>query len=710
MNASNSERLPFPKDKWDGRFGWFWYNDQEIFHDGEGDIDAKVKKFADEGINHLITFSCTHFRWSFRRHWPLLTETLATIARCCHRHGVYVTEHHSAVLTHDVSDENSKDYLGRVLKVRKSSVESWPGLIDDCESDPMINGVRLSSMRQVQGSDSSYSKTPYKSMILCPNNPNYRKAYFDYLESLYAVGIDGIMTDDLHFFGEGCACPQCRALFKEKHGHVMPESGEDWKRWHGNYDNPSFREWLHFRYRSMEDFHLAVDNHYESLGLRLLRPDYQSHCLNSNPTASCLENKPTLGWVFQEACFSHVIRYSWIHFLIEQSHRQMVARQRDIPHMIMFYPDREDSMRFSWGLAKYCGALFTGTPEGKKIDFSEKKLRQFEDLHKSALFGTTKLADIAFFDSKRNRELDKDFWHLSGLNFWIQACVMDNLQFELVQADEADRLRDFKVIALVKHALLSDDEVKLLKRYVREGGVLMFYQKAGVLDYSGARRDEARLRKLWGFDFPEASDFNDDVIETSCDKGQYVFVGDEVGKSVNFIERDGTERENTSDYMFNVTVDRWTETAKPLVYDGKYAKLHDKQEALSNLLNGYLGDGISIKLSNVPEGVLASAFSLDGENELAVHVVNAVNCFDVPEGTPLSHADEIPFPDLTPYGTAAIAVLIPQSMTKTLQGQCVFHSLDHLDGSPLDVETSSTRVTISLPLNLLKDYGLIRIR
>ncbi len=46
-----------------------------------------------------ITFSCTHFRWSFFRDWELLTRRLAMIVRACHKHGIYVTEHHSSHLT-----------------------------------------------------------------------------------------------------------------------------------------------------------------------------------------------------------------------------------------------------------------------------------------------------------------------------------------------------------------------------------------------------------------------------------------------------------------------------------------------------------------------------------------------------------------------------------------------------------------------------------
>ena len=64
---------------------------------------------------------------------------------------------------------------------------------------------------------------------MCFNNPDYRKVYFDYLESLYKVGIDGIMTDDVQYFGDGnaCTCEHCRRLFYEKTGYSLP-SPDEW--------------------------------------------------------------------------------------------------------------------------------------------------------------------------------------------------------------------------------------------------------------------------------------------------------------------------------------------------------------------------------------------------------------------------------------------------------------------------------------------------
>ena len=62
------------ENPWRARYAWFWYNSAEIWQFTQADMDAKVKKYADAGFTHLITFSCTHFRWSFRPWWKEINE------------------------------------------------------------------------------------------------------------------------------------------------------------------------------------------------------------------------------------------------------------------------------------------------------------------------------------------------------------------------------------------------------------------------------------------------------------------------------------------------------------------------------------------------------------------------------------------------------------------------------------------------------------
>ncbi len=115
-------------NKWDAKFGFFWYNDDEIFKFTQEDFDEKAKSFADVGINIVITFSCTHFRFSMYEHWDIITKCLKKIVIACHKYNIQVVEHHSSHLTFDPLNEEEWKFFERTLKKRHSSIESWDNI------------------------------------------------------------------------------------------------------------------------------------------------------------------------------------------------------------------------------------------------------------------------------------------------------------------------------------------------------------------------------------------------------------------------------------------------------------------------------------------------------------------------------------------------------------------------------------------------------
>jgi hypothetical protein len=143
------------KISWDTRFGFFWYNDEEIFHFSQEDFNKKAKAFADSGINTVITFSCTHFRWTWRPYWRIINETIEKIVDACHRYGIRVVEHHSSHLTLDPLDSEDWDYIDRILGMKRSSIDSWKGLREHFGKDYLIDGKPFSSFRQIDGGPAS---------------------------------------------------------------------------------------------------------------------------------------------------------------------------------------------------------------------------------------------------------------------------------------------------------------------------------------------------------------------------------------------------------------------------------------------------------------------------------------------------------------------------------------------------------------------------
>ena len=626
-------REPISKltDPWDARFGFFWYNDREIFEASQADLDRQAEELAAAGINQVITFSCTHFRWSFQRHWEELTEVLGRVVEACHRSGIGVTEHHSSHLTFNPLDDEGVRYLERILAVRGSSLASWPHLLEDGLADPEIAGAPLSSFRQLDGRTGEWARSSYQGWCMCFNNPDYRRAYLKYLETLYAVGVDGIMTDDVQWFGEGhaCACPHCRRLFAERTGYELPEPGTAWERWYGNYDGPSFSAWLDFRLRSNEDFHAAVKAHYETLSLRPLRPNYVSTALNRNPTAYSLETLPDLDWVFQECCFSTIIRYSWPHWAVEAAHRYAVGRRRGIPSMSMFYPDRWDTMLFTWGLAMSWGGLYLATPEGKSLGAEEARLRAFERKHARLLRGQRKVARLAFYDSRRNRELygQAEARSLCAMKTWMQACYRTNLPFDLFQQEELERLAEYEVVVLNEVAVLAEEEMVALRSFVLNGGALVWTGATGTRGESGMRRTQEFVARSWGLDSVAGTADGDEVVVHAVGRGRLVLAPGDLG---------------LGPYETAHNADRWQAEEARVPFPGVPAEARRTWREITGLLVGLIPGGPDLSVQNLPDGVTATVLATADGDALMVHLVNAAGTLAA-EGE-VGHSDAIPFP------------------------------------------------------------------
>ena len=148
---------------WNQRLSFIWYNDDELFRYTDEDFDRKAKAYADSGINVVITFSCTHFRYDFYNYWDTIFDCVAKLVKACHKYGIKVVDHASCTLTHNPLNDEDIQSLLNTLKVRKSSIDSWPGLLEYATDNNVTvnNGHKLSDFRQIDGRTGEWARTPY---------------------------------------------------------------------------------------------------------------------------------------------------------------------------------------------------------------------------------------------------------------------------------------------------------------------------------------------------------------------------------------------------------------------------------------------------------------------------------------------------------------------------------------------------------------------
>ena len=695
----NLRQLPYPKNFWEHNFGFFWYNDREIFEWNQDDFERKAKEFANAGINHVITFSISHFRFSFHKYWGLINDTLAKLVAACHKYGIYVTEHHSAVYMFRSDSPEREELMLKRFSKRNSSPANWPGFIEDTKEDLIINNRNISDMVEIDPTTGKrYISEQFASYILCPNNPDFVKMYLEYLESVYHTGVDGIMTDDVSMeFANyddredaplNCACKHCREKFYSFTGYKLPECGEDWVKWRHNRETPDFIAWMQFRKKSVRDFHVAVKEHYENLGLKLLRPNYSATTIFwTNPGGYCFDLLPKLDWAFIENTFEHIIRYSWTEWIVEHYHRFALSRHRNIPAMAMYYPDREDTLRFCWALSLNSGIKYLGTTHDSSINLNlwEKDLRNFEKKQRHNLETNRKFSKIAFYFSRLTRDFYPEYEERSRKSqvSWLLACELKNIPCDMLLPEELDRLDEYEVLILNETAIMKDCEIESIRDFVTNGGKLVW------LGNNAHRRENFSTRnfkEIWGIEK------NKDNIQFG--NGRIIILKLEDWTAPLRRRVGGNNRWEGNHFKFF--------NFKPLSQDEK-----DLNNRIANLLNSILTKGNSLKVENAPEGLLFHPFISKDEKRIVLHWINTCGTLELPEEGYVTHNDPIPFPHVSK--DVLISLIKPDNWKHEMIKEAKIF-IPGMENISLDFKDSGQTVKFKLPCEQVKFYGMIELK
>ena len=606
---------------WEQGFCWFWCNDDEIFSYTEEDFERRAEILANSGITVAMTFSLTHFRMGFYPYWKEINESLAKMVRAFHKWGIRVVEHHSASLTSRVLDEGGWAKLDDELVRRSKGVakyDHWKKIFPFLTYDYKIGDVDIRSFMQIDGRTGEYARNRYGSFSACYNNPDYRKIYFDYMKSVVETGIDGIMNDDVQYFGEehACTCEHCRKLFKEQTGYELPNP-ENWNEFAGNYDDPAYIAWKKFKFDSTERMYRDLDAFYQSLGVQLMRPNYSSCVLKQCPTCYPFDLCSDLwDFIFQENCNADIMKESYMDFMAEAVHRFAAGRERGVPTMSMFYPDRPDSVYFSWALARSWGQIYTGTCTGLDITPMEIPYRQFEKKYLRFYKAPEKISDLAFYFSRRTRDFTASTFkrfmrHMMGS---MQAAYVSGFRLDMVmEEDSLESLLRHKTIVLSYVAMLSESEIERFAAYVRAGGKLIILGDFALYAADGRKRTETEIMNLFGVPL----EINQHV---SLGEGE-IYLSDFRPEEVEFQPTIGCKR----GYMLNLTT-----FPAPSKWEAQKA-------GTGKILRHLLTPGVEL----ISENKRLVLTSYDVKDARVMHIVNLADTISE-ERKEVSHDDLIP--------------------------------------------------------------------
>ena len=500
---------PVLLQRWKDNLVFINFGERELFEFTQEDFDNKARFYKDLGVTHALFSSAFHCRISLHPYWDVILSAMGKFIKSCRKYGVKTVEHFSVVVPHKIGDKLKVDTFLDTYDKR------LPGLRELITDDNgTIEGHRVSSFYQIDGSTGEpYISELYRTAALCLNNPVYKKILFKHLEDIYDLGVEGIMTDDVEKYNiNACACVHCRALFKESYGCDLPET-KDWHTFAGDYNNPMYIDWLRFRHETAKNFQYYVNEHFTAYGMKdMARPNYVFSCLNTNYTSYPFEAAAPL-WThtFAENCYGH--KTGHLAFACEAVHRTAMGERTGAASMAMFYPQNEHETYFSYANAWCWGQAYLGSGTEETAERT-RPLREYENAHWDSLFAVKKNSDFAVYFSTDTRDYakDSDALYQRPLIAWMQAAYLSVLNMDMVfQYDSAETLSRHKYILASHIAMLTDEQLENLIKYVKNGGKLITAGPFGIFDGAGKPRD---AYKAFGLDIKieEIKPLRKDVI------------------------------------------------------------------------------------------------------------------------------------------------------------------------------------------------------
>jgi hypothetical protein len=365
------------------------------------------------------------------------------------------------------------------------------------EKDPKYQGNRLADWLQIDARTMApaFLEEEGKLGRLCHNNPEYRKATLDHALWLAAAGFDGLMIDDVqHKSSYCCVCPSCRKKFKKYSGKALPLPAEKHPEFWCNFDNPLWREWIRFRFASVNAMHEDIQTALSRNGYRIAQfacCSGSSGCWEAQEAACTYEEYMRGCNLVWHECYG-LHQDNWSRPAVEVKLFSGVANRYACPSVTQVSRTETADEFFRWA---FCRSLAT-IPQPPEDGILPKW--NLDLFHRPR-----SLANIAVLFSKQTRNVSPDIdnnFYVNEWAGWCQALLEANVPFDVILDDDlADGdLAKYALLIMPNARCLSRRQVKSVERFVGGGGDLIVTHETGLCDQDGRRLDNFSLSKLLG--------------------------------------------------------------------------------------------------------------------------------------------------------------------------------------------------------------------
>lgn len=432
------------------------------------EAQIRAKRLKSQGVNTVITFGY-HYRFEHVDQWPEIQEGLKNIVTACHENGIRVVEHHSATF------------------------------VPPQKLDFVVDGIPLTdcTVRDARDDKPAFFEE-YQIIMLCVNNPKFKKIYFDYvLDLVKKTGVDALMSDDIEFCPDWyvCSCPNCREKFKKLTGRDLPKG--DSPQW-GDYEDPWFRDWLRFRMKSVGDYYVDLRKAMNEAGLNI-------------PLLGCLAGASKLVlsqlWGMTGEEFARGVDlnffedylgresnfYNWRYTGAEIRYYHGIGHHFGQPQMNLYYTKTDDEMFFVWAFNLLMGDRIWLNSE---INKPEENLL-WEDAHKELFNSPDNIADIAVLFSKQTRDVLGGYseeYYIEEWQGWAEILLEENIPYHvIIDSDLTEDLSHYKLLIIPGAACLSDKQITGIRTFISMGGRVIATGETSYRDETGELRKEPAL-------------------------------------------------------------------------------------------------------------------------------------------------------------------------------------------------------------------------
>lgn len=395
--------------------------------------------------------------------------------------------------------------------------------------------------------------------MACRNNPGYRA----FLRKAVRMGIQDVKLDVIHFDQmqwwpepHSCRCSYCRAQFREflekrysdpklarlRFGFtnfsavIPPPYGIHEPPVHlPDLHNPMMQEWAEFRAWSLARDFTELGNYVHELN--------PNAAMIGNPTMN-LES--TVGFMYgvdPQQLFAtadgiwteeaNLPEYTSDGRLVSQIRSYKAARTMEKPlfhwqDLMGYAPYQATSiaLRFAESLAyddANLGVLAGGDAGGNDPSPVVRRYVNFFHSNLSSLRHTTELADVAILRSFPSTEFNPSH-SLFNTVLFEQSLIQSKIPFGLIFDRQLSELSKYKVLVLADQDALSDRQLELIRKFVKNGGGLVATGDTSLLTDWRTRREKLGLADLLGIDLPPLGTAPNRTIERKFGKGRVVYI------------------------------------------------------------------------------------------------------------------------------------------------------------------------------------------